>query len=127
MEQDNLEPRCTTYSREMYSAEVGAFLAKYYSEGGQKHGLHDPKDKIILVTVQGQTYVIADVGLRMLRPRELYLAQGFPSTYLIDIPYKGKPLSMTAQVRMCGNSVSPAMARVLVAANYEPLRQAEIA
>jgi DNA (cytosine-5)-methyltransferase 1 len=65
------------------------------------------KDRLALVTVNSVEYVIVDIGMRMLVPRELYRAQGFPDIYRIDIEYRGKPLTKTAQVRMVGNSVSP--------------------
>lgn len=76
-------------------------------------------------------YVIVDIGMRMLRPRELYLAQGFPPNYIIDrgldeCPKTGRlfeiQLTGTAQVRMCGNSVCPPMAEALVAANLPDMR-----
>jgi DNA (cytosine-5)-methyltransferase 1 len=105
-------------------AEVRAFLIKYYSEGGQDQTLADPmhtvptKDRIGLVTVVGEEYVIADIGLRMLAPRELFKAQGFPADYIIgDNPAQGLKLTKTAQVRMCGNSVCPPLAEALVRAN----------
>ncbi len=66
----------------------------------------------------GEPYAIVDIGLRMLSPRELFTAQGFPSTYIIDRGADGRPLTKKAQVRLCGNSVCPPMARALVAANY---------
>lgn len=104
--------------------EVRAFLVKYYSEGGQDQDCRDPmhtiptKDRLGLVTVAGEQYQIADIGMRMLEPHELYAAQGFPSTYVIaPIMANGKPLPKHAQVRMCGNSVSPPMAAALVRAN----------
>ena len=76
------------------------------------------KDRFGLVTVRGQEYQIADIGLRMLTPRELYRAQGFPESYAIDRGAAGEPITKTAQVRMCGNSVCPPLARAIVAANY---------
>lgn len=76
------------------------------------------KDRLGLVTVAGEQYQIADIGMRMLEPHELYAAQGFPSTYVIaPTMANGKPLPKHAQVRMCGNSVSPPMAAALVRAN----------
>lgn len=104
-------------------AEVRAFLVKYYSEGGQDSSLHDPmhtvptKDRMGLVTVKGINYQIADIGMRMLEPHELYRAQGFPSTYVINIMHNGRPLPKHAQVRMAGNSVCPPLAAALVSAN----------
>ena len=76
------------------------------------------KPRFGLVTVSGQQYQIADIGMRMLQPRELYRAQGFPDTYIIDHGSDGRPLPKDAQVRMCGNSVCPPLARAIVAANY---------
>lgn len=105
--------------------EVRAFLVKYYSEGGQWQSPGEPmhtvptKDRMGLVTVAGEEYAIADIGMRMLQPRELYRAQGFPEDYRIDISYGGKPLTKIAQVRMCGNSVSPPVAAAIVAANFQ--------
>ena len=59
-----------------------------------------------------------DIGMRMLQPRELYRAQGFPESYCIDVGADGRALSKAAQVRMCGNSVPPPFSRALVSANY---------
>jgi DNA (cytosine-5)-methyltransferase 1 len=104
--------------------EVRAFLVKYYGTD-QDPQLREPlhtvttKDRFGLVTVQGEDYYIADIGMRMLQPRELYRAQGFPDTYRIDIEANGKPLTKTAQVRMCGNSVNPQLSRALVLANFK--------
>lgn len=76
------------------------------------------KPRFGLVTVSGVDYVIADIGMRMLQPRELYRAQGFPDAYIIDRGADGRLLPKDAQVRMCGNSVCPPLARAIVAANY---------
>lgn len=106
---------------------VAAFLDKYY--GNEKTGapVTEPmhtvtgRDRMSLVTVRigGEEYVITDIGMRMLQPRELFNAQGFPSSYIIDPMYNGKPLSKSAQVRMCGNSVCPPVAAALVKANWK--------
>jgi len=97
---------------------TAAFLMRYYGEGGQWSDLRDPmttittKDRMALVTVtiKGTPYVIVDVGLRMLEPRELFRAQDFPESYIIDHGHDGRRFSKSAQVRMCGNSVDPLMA-----------------
>ncbi|HBK35809.1 MAG TPA: modification methylase [Halomonas sp.] len=104
---------------------VAAFLMRYHSTGGQWADLNEPmttittKDRLALVTVyiKGTPYVIVDICLRMLKPRELYRAQGFPDTYIIDRGHDGKPFTITAQTRMCGNSVSPLPMAALAAAN----------
>jgi len=117
------EPLHTVSAQGTHHAEVRAFLIKYYGTD-QDPRLTEPmhtvptKDRFGLVTVHGQEYAIVDIGLRMLTPRELYRAQGFPESYQIDTGADGKPLTKTAQVRMCGNSVCPPMARQIVAANY---------
>lgn len=117
------EPLHTISAQGTHHAEVRAFLIKYYGTD-QDPRLTEPmhtvptKDRFGLVTIHGTEYAIVDIGLRMLTPRELYRAQGFPEDYLIDIEANGKPLTKTAQVRMCGNSVCPPMSRAIVAANY---------
>jgi DNA (cytosine-5)-methyltransferase 1 len=58
--------------------------------------------------------------MRMLTPRELFRAQGFPDSYIIDRKPDGTPISKTEQVSKCGNSVCPPMAAALVKANYAP-------
>lgn len=117
------EPLHTISAQGTHHAEVRAFLVKYYGTD-QDPQLGEPlhtvttKDRFGLVTVKGQQYQIVDIGLRMLTPRELYRAQGFPESYQIDRGGDGRVLTKTAQVRMCGNSVCPPMARAYVAANY---------
>lgn len=105
---------------------VAAFLMRYYGEGGQDNDARDPaatittKDRLALVTVhiKGTPYVIVDIGLRMLQPRELYAAQGFPASYQIEHGHDGRRFTKSAQVRMCGNSVSPKPMEALIRANY---------
>lgn len=106
-----------------HMAEVRAFLIGYYSNGGsQQQGLFDPlhtvtsKARFGLVVVSGQLYQIADIGMRMLQPHELFAAQGFPEGYQIAPVYQGRPLSKTAQVSLAGNAVCPQPAEALVAA-----------
>lgn len=121
--QDTREPFPTLTAGGGHVADVRAFLIKYYSEGGQDQDCRDPmhtiptKDRLGLVTVAGEQYQIADIGMRMLEPHELYAAQGFPASYVIAPMIDGKPLPKYAQVRMCGNSVCPPLAAALVRAN----------
>lgn len=104
---------------------VAAFLIRYYGQGGQLGDVTDPfhtmttKDRLALVTVfiKGTAFVIVDIRLRMLKPRELYRGQGFPDNYIITHGADGRAFSKSAQGKMCGNSVSPPPARALVAAN----------
>lgn len=124
------EPLNTVTASGATAGLVQAFMVKYYGTD-QDPALREPlhtvttKDRFGLVMVHGEAYHIADIGLRMLAPRELYRAQGFPESYRIDTGAAGEPITKTAQVRMCGNSVCPPLARALVAANYADLRMPE--
>lgn len=107
---------------------VYSFLQKYYGQGiCQEMSGPAPtvttKDRMGLVTVevQGEPYVLADIAMRMLQPRELYHAQGFPDSYIIDRGADGRKLTKAEQVRMCGNSVCPPEAAALVRANLPEL------
>ena len=124
-------PLHTVSAQGTHHAEVRAFLIKFYSCGGQHAGCDEPmhtvptRDRMGLVTVDGTDYAIADIGLRMLTPRELFRAQGFPESYIIDQGVGGRKLPKDAQVRMCGNSVCPPMAKALVEANVAEIRRSE--
>lgn len=74
------------------------------------------KDRFAIVTIAGIDYMIVDIGMRMLTPRELFNASGFPQTYKIDPVVNGKPLSKTAQVHKCGNAVPPHFSAAVVGA-----------
>ncbi|WP_431699891.1 DNA cytosine methyltransferase [Pseudomonas sp. BR20] len=103
---------------------VAAFLISYY--GTENISACDSpaptittKDRLAMVTVmvKGTPYVIVDICLRMLKPSELYKAQGFPADYIISHGADGKPFTKTQQVHMCGNSVSPPPMAALARAN----------
>jgi len=101
---------------------VKAFLIAYYGTSvGSK--ITDPlptvvsKDRFGLVQVRGQDYQIADIGMRMLEPRELFNAQGFPPDYIIDHDIDGNSYPKSAQVARCGNAVPPNLAEALTRAN----------
>ena len=138
----DLDKPIKTQTTALHAAEVRAFLTKYYGPAvGQEAAepLHTtttkPRFGLVTVEIGGEPYVIADIGMRMLSPRELFRAQGFPDSYIIDRGLKVEvregwgpddgpaeivPITKTAQVRMCGNSVCPPLAQALVAANYQP-------
>lgn len=104
--------------------EVAAFL--------REHGAWDDRE---FVTVGD--WIIVDIGMRMLTPRELFLAQGFPGDYIIarglfrkkpqaagdhfarETELEWRPVTKTQQIRLCGNSVCPPVMKALVLANYE--------
>lgn len=103
---------------------VASFLQKYFGTAIGS-SLNDPchtlttKGRMSLVTVNicGQAYVITDICMRMLTPREQYRAQGFPEGYEIETGHDGRKLTKTEQTEKCGNSVSPPIADALASAN----------
>jgi DNA (cytosine-5)-methyltransferase 1 len=121
------------------AVKVAAFLVKYYSNEDGGHGLDAPigtittKDRfaVVTVTIDAVTYVVVDIGMRMLTRRELANAQGFPADYelapLCDVAQRKdgtwrqlpapRPLPVSSSIRMIGNSVCPDMAEALARAN----------
>ena len=103
-----------------------AWLLKYY---GTNIGtdLNEPmqtittRDRFGLVTCQidGETYQFVDIGMRMLKPHELYKAQGFPDGYIHSHDHTSKPFTQEAHVRMVGNSVPPCLIEAIAKANTE--------
>lgn len=91
-------------------SEIRALLNEYC-------GYTLAEDEVLLLEISGALYYIADIGLRMLSPRELYNAMGFPPDYIIDRDYEGNEYKKSAQVARCGNAVCPPMATALVRAN----------
>ena len=75
------------------------------------------EDEVILLIIRGIAYFIADITLRMLTPRELYNAMGFPEDYIIERDYQGNEYPKSKQVARCGNAVCPPMAEAVVRAN----------
>ncbi len=123
-------PLATISAGGQHHAEVRAFLLSYYGNEKESNSIDTPmrtvtsRDRFGLVTIKGQEYQIVDIGLRMLAPRELYRAQGFPESYIIgDDPEQGLTLTKSAQVRMCGNSVCPPVALALIKANFQHEQQ----
>ncbi|MDR5726385.1 MAG: DNA cytosine methyltransferase [Terriglobia bacterium] len=125
-------PLHTIQASGLHYGEVRAFLLKYYGTE-QNPRLESPLDTVTskhrfgLVTVHGEDYQIVDIGMRMLQPRELFNAQSFERDYIINPIFNGKPLTKTAQVEKCGNSVSPVVAKALVRANVVEQDAAEVA
>lgn len=75
-------------------------------------------DEILLLRIGGSWYFLSDITMRMLTPRELYAAMGFPPDYVIERDYTGKPYPKSQQVARCGNAVCPQMAAAVVRANF---------
>jgi len=93
---------------------VREFINKYTT-------VHCDSDQILLINIDGHDYFISDIGMRMLTPRELYDAQGFPHDYIIDKDANGKSYPANKQVARCGNAVPPPFAEALVRANLPEL------
>ena len=93
-----------------YWPQIRALLNKYC-------GYHIADDEVLLISIRDVWYYISDIGLRMLTPRELYNAMGFPPDYIIDVDYLGNAYKKSAQVERCGNAVCPPMAEAVVRAN----------
>lgn len=113
---------------------ISAFLIKYYSQGcGQQCneplGTITTKDRFGLVStvveIEGEKYILRDIFLRMLKPEELKLMQGFPEDYIIDRDISFRPYPIKEQVARIGNSVVPIMAKKLVEANCKYLKVGE--
>lgn len=128
------EPLHTITTSPGHFGLVSAFLIKYYGSGcGQSLdrplGTITTKDRFGLVTVpiriKGDTYIISDIFLRMLKPEELKKMQGFPQDYIIDRDYLWRRYPVKDQVARIGNSVSPVMAQRLVEADCGYLKVGE--
>lgn len=135
---DVAEPLGTVTAGGQHHAEVRTTLAAEGERSAKRQAIREflweycPSLKGVerpeLLTIHGVVMEVVDIGLRMLRPRELANAQGFPADYILDPVYTSinkrgktvsKPLSGSAQVRMIGNSVSPPPAIALIKANCQ--------
>lgn len=125
------EPLHTITTSPGHFGLISAFLVKYYGVGcGQTMDYPlatiTTKDRFGLVNVaidiEGEKYMICDILLRMLKPEELKLMQGFPKDYIIDRDYNWNRYPKSEQVARIGNSVVPVMAKAIVSANCSSLR-----
>ena len=128
------EPLHTITTSPGHFGLISAFLVKYYGTGcGQE--LMEPlatittKDRFglvnVLLDIKGEKYIIADIFLRMLKPEELKVMQGFPKDYIIDRDYRWRKYPTSEQVKRIGNSVVPVMAEAIVKANCGYLKVGE--
>ena len=125
------EPLGTITAGTTHHLEVQAFLLKYYGNG-TANSVNEPldtvtaRDRFALVTIHGEEYIITDIRMRMLQPRELFNAQGFPEDYIIDHDADGKVYPKVKQVARCGNAVTPPVPAALVRANLPECCVAEV-
>ena len=116
---DRFGPVTTTCATSLTEAqlararEVAAFLREYLTSEQLAPYLHGD---LVTLRVRGELYVLADIGMRMLTPRELASCQGFPEDYELEEDAEGNAISKTRQVRGIGNSVCPQLAETLTRA-----------
>ena len=114
--------------------EAQAVRARLVADFLRAHGVWDERE-FVTIEIDGVTFVVVDIGMRMLSPRELFNAQGFPRDYQIDGYFDRSrggapiwvPFSKEVQVSCVGNSVCPPVARALVAANCSHLAVTAVA
>lgn len=114
------DPMPTVTGGGQHIGDVRAFLVKYYGTGGQDQSVASPlhtltaKARMGLVSIAGEDYQIADIGLRMLQPKELLRAQfgRFADEYILHG-------TKADQVAGIGNSVCPELAEAIVRANVQ--------
>lgn len=87
---------------------VYTFMEKYFPENFPKM-----LDGLVTITLNGELWVVVDIGMRMLQPRELALGNGFPWSFILTG-------NKTNQIARIGNSVPPPEAEDMVRANYKP-------
>ena len=129
------EPLHTITTSPGHFGLISAFLIKYYGSGGSCQGVDRPLDTIttkdrfglvnVVLEIEGEQYILKDIFLRMLKPEELKLMQGFPRDYIINRDYNWKSYPVAKQVARIGNSVVPIMAKKLVEANCPYLKVGE--
>lgn len=128
------EPLHTITTSQGHFGVVSAFLVKYYGTGcGQTIDYPlatvTTKDRFglvnVLLDIDGEKYVISDILLRMLKPEELKVMQGFPKDYIIDRDYNWNRYPKAEQVARIGNSVVPMVARAIIEANCGKLKVGE--
>lgn len=118
---------------------VAGFLIKYYGTAEGGHDCAAPlgtvttreRFAVITVTIANEaggtdSFVLVDIGMRMLTPRELANAQGFPPEYVLDPEcwyktdggnMKFGRLPKSHQIARIGNAVCPPMSEALCRAN----------
>ena len=126
------EPLHTITTSPGHFGLVSAFLIKYYGSGGSCQSVARPLDTIttkdrfglvnVIIDIRGEKYILKDIFLRMLKPEELKMMQGFPKDYIINRDYRWKPYPIAKQVARIGNSVVPVMAQKLVEVNCPYLK-----
>lgn len=120
--QEVSEPLSTITAGGNHHLAVYAYLIKYYGSI-EACGMNEPldtittKDRFAIITIGEENYIVKDIYMRFLTPRELFRASGFPEDYVIDHDYRGNLYPRSKQIARCGNAVTPPTATALVRAN----------
>ena len=125
------EPLTTITSHASHHAEIKTYLTKLTGNEENlgcwdevrkmlnEYAGYDIKDnEILIMEIDKIQYFISDIAMRMLEPKELARAQGFPPDYVLQVD---ESYSKSDQIARIGNSVCPVMAEVLVRANLPEL------
>ena len=105
------------------AGRVAAFLMSYYTEGGNARSLGEPlaavttkaRHGLVTVDIEGETFALVDIGMRMLDPRELARAMGFPDWYEFATP-NGAPMSKRDAIKLIGNACPVGTVKELIKA-----------
>lgn len=123
MDGQSIKEPLTTISCKDHHELVYAYLIKYYGTNHLVCDVRNPidtltsMDRFAIITVYGEKYIIKDIKMRFLTPREMYDLSGFPGDYIIDFDADGNVYTREKQVARCGNAVTPPVATALVRAN----------
>lgn len=107
---------CTATHGDETPDHVVSWIMSYYGTAGAGIGIDEPlptittKDRMALVIARLKELRVVDIGMRMLTPRELARAQGFPDSYILTG-------TKTQQIHRIGNSVCPLIAKAVVLSN----------
>lgn len=91
---------------------VSAFM-KRYDEAAPSLFPRDPTR----ICIGGDTFAIADIGMRLLEPRELARAHDFGDELALERDVDGRKVTRTDQIRLVGNSVPRKLAEAVLRAN----------
>ncbi len=122
--QDAREPVSTIDTRDRF-ALVTMTMEREVSDRAMQVARFLGYDAPIVLEIDGEQWVLVDIGFRMLTARELFRCQGFPDSFVIEVDYKGKPLTKTAQIKCVGNSVPPPLAEAVAMAAIATIRYQE--
>lgn len=93
--------------------------ARFVDDYGRDHEGRDGMSHLAPPRTQyliSGNHVVVDFTFRMLTPRELFRANGFPDDYIIEFDQAGNSISKADQVARCGNAVPPQFSYAIASA-----------